>query len=157
MFALPDLKLGWIAMTPVARQAYAERLELLNDTLLGANALTQHMLPQLMSPHGMEFVKHQRHVIQTNIRAVLTILERVPHLRVRPPDAGYYLFIEVIGVTNEEALVLHLLNYGVLVHPGFFFGSTSGCHIVISCLVQTEHLMRGIERLINGLDAYPPQ
>lgn len=156
MLALPDLKLGWIALTPSARHTYAERLELLNDTLLGANALTQHMLPQLMT-HGIDFVAHQRHVIQTNIRAVLTILERVPRLRVRPPDAGYYLFIEVIGVTNEEALVIHLLNHGVLVHPGFFFGSTHGCHIVISCLVQTEHLMRGIERLINGLEAYPLQ
>lgn len=156
MFALPDLKLGWIAMTPAARQAYAERLELLNDTLLGANALTQHMLPHLMN-HGMEFVAHQRQVIQANINTVLAMLERVPRLRVRPPDAGYYLFIEVLKVANEEALVIHLLNHGVLVHPGFFFGSTSGCYIVISCLVQTEQLIRGIERLINGLDAYPAQ
>lgn len=156
MFALPDLKLGWIAMTPTARQVYAERLELLNDTLLGANALTQHMLPQLMN-HGMDFVAQQRQVIQDNIRMVLAILERVPRLRVRPPDAGYYLFIEVLDVLHEEALVIHLLNHGVLVHPGFFFGSTSGCYIVISCLVQAEQLLIGIERLISGLDVYPTQ
>ena len=156
MFALPDLKLGWIAMTPSAREAYAERLELLNDTLLGANALTQHMLPHIMQ-QGMDFVAHQRRAIQANITVALTMLERVPHLRVRPPDAGYYLFIEVLGVANEEALVIHLLNHGVLVHPGFFFGSTSGCYIVISCLVQTDQLIRGIERLRIGLDAYIPQ
>lgn len=156
MFALPDLKLGWVAMTPAAREVYAERFELLNDTLLGANALTQHMLPHIMT-HGMDFVAHQRQTIQANITMALTMLERVPQLRVRPPDAGYYLFIEVLGVSNEEALVIHLLNHGVLVHPGFFFGSTTGCHIVISCLVHTDQLIRGIERLRTGLDAYTPQ
>ncbi|MFN5059824.1 MAG: pyridoxal phosphate-dependent aminotransferase [Chloroflexota bacterium] len=156
MFALPDLKLGWITMTPTARHAYAERLELLNDTLLGANGLTQHMLPHIMT-HGMDFVAHQRQVIQANISAVLAILAHVPRIRVRPPDAGYYLFIEVLDAANEETLVIHLLDHGVLVHPGFFFGSTSGCYIVISCLVQTEQLIRGIERVIRGLDSYPIQ
>jgi aspartate/methionine/tyrosine aminotransferase len=156
MFALPDLKLGWIALTPTAREVYAERLEILNDTLLSANGLTQHMLPHIMA-HGMDFVAHQRQTIQANLTTAMTMLERVPRVRVRPPDAGYYLFIEVLGVTNEEELVIHLLNHGVLVHPGFFFGGTTGCYVVISCLVQTGQLIRGIERFIAGIDAYISQ
>lgn len=36
LFALPDLKLGWIALNTAAEVGYSERLELLNDTLLGA-------------------------------------------------------------------------------------------------------------------------
>lgn len=153
MFALPDLKLGWIALTPRARDTYAERLAILNDTLLGANALTQHMLPDIMS-HGMEFVAHQRQLIQSRITIALAMLASTNLVRTRPPDAGYYLFVEIIGITNEEDLVIHLLNHGVLVHPGFFFGGTMGCHIVISCLVHTETLIRGIERLIAGIHAY---
>lgn len=47
MFALPDLKLGWIAPSGGANRMYGERLEFLNDTFLGANALTQSMLPAL--------------------------------------------------------------------------------------------------------------
>lgn len=156
MFALPDLKLGWIALTPTARNVYAERLALLNDTLLGANSLTQHMLPAIMTD-GVEFVATQRQYIHHNLTTVLSMLERVPRFRVRPPDAGYYVMIEVLGITNEEDFVIHLLNHGVLVHPGFYFGSTTGCYIVISCLVQTTHLIEGINRLISGLDVYPIQ
>lgn len=156
MFALPDLKLGWITLTPSARHLYAERLALLNDTLLGANSLTQHMLPILIQ-RGMDFVAHQRHYIHQNLTIALTLLERIPRIRVRPPDAGYYLFVEVLDVTNQEDFIIHLLNHGVLVHPGFFFGSTTGCHIVISCLVQPDRLTQGIMRLIAGLDAYATQ
>src|SRR5262249_15064119 len=47
MFALPDLKLGWIALSGPAAARYGARLELLNDTFLSANALTQAMLPTL--------------------------------------------------------------------------------------------------------------
>ena len=156
MFALPDLKLGWMALTPSARDTYAERLDILNDTLLGANALTQHMLPALMQ-YGTDFVAHQRQYIHQNLTLALTVLGRETRLRVRPPDAGYYLFIEVIGITNEEDFVIHLLNHGVFVHPGFFFGSTTGCYIVISCLVQTDTLVRGLARLVEGVATYVPQ
>lgn len=155
MFALPDLKLGWIALTTSARDTYAERLAILNDTLLGANNLTQYMLPSLMH-HGMEFVANQRQYIHNNITLTLSILAQHTRIRVRPPDAGYYLFIEIIGLTNEEDFVIHLLQHGVLVHPGFFFGSTTGCHIVISCLVQPDVLSQGLSRLLHALDVYHP-
>ena len=39
LFALPDLKLGWVALSGRAGQQYGDRLELLNDTFLGANSL----------------------------------------------------------------------------------------------------------------------
>ncbi len=154
MFALPDLKLGWITMTARARETYAERLAVLNDTLLGANSLTQHMLPHIMR-HGMDFVATQQHHVRHNMNLALNLLAQSPVLRVRPPDAGYYLFVEVCAELSEEDLVVHLLNHGVLVHPGFFFGSSTGCYVVISCLVETTRLVEGIERMIRGLHAHP--
>jgi aspartate/methionine/tyrosine aminotransferase len=149
MFALPDLKLGWAVVNPPARQ-YADRLEVLNDTLLGANALTQCMLPTIMH-RGHEFVTQQRQVIQKNIATVMNMLADVDCVRVRAPDAGYYLFIEVLTTQDEEAVVLQLLDAGVFVHPGFFFGYDQGCFVVLSCLVAEPRLSYGVQRLIDGL------
>ena len=149
MFALPDLKLGWAVVNPPARQ-YADRLEVLNDTLLGANALTQFMLPTIMQ-RGHDFVMQQRQVIQKNIATIMNMLADLDCVRVRAPDAGYYLFIEVLTTQDEEAVVLQLLDAGVFVHPGFFFGYDQGCFVVLSCLVAEPRLSLGVQRLIAGL------
>lgn len=151
LFALPDLKLGWIALNAAARP-FADRLELLNDTFLGSNALTQHMLPTLFS-EGMGFVAQMGERVRHNIDLALARLATCPALRVQPPDGGYYLFPEVLGWDDEEELVLHCLRHGVLVHPGYFYGYERGAHIMLSCLTETEQLMQGLDRLIAALDS----
>lgn len=153
MFALPDLKLGWIAMTPRARHAYAEPLEVINDTLLGANGLVQTLLPVLMRD-GMEFVATQQAVVAAHIATVVAQLQSAG-LSVRIPDAGYYLCVELPAICDEEEVVLHALRHGVLVHPGYFFGTTLKSYLVISCLVAMPQLQQGVERLINSLQTYP--
>jgi aspartate/methionine/tyrosine aminotransferase len=153
MFALPDLKLGWIALSGLARECYGDRLELLNDTFLGANTLTQTMLPSLFAG-GAPFVETLRTHIRTGLDYALNRLASCPHLRIAAPDGGYYLFPEVLGWHgDEEDLIVALLDHGVLVHPGFFYGYEHGNHLMISCLTEPERLAAGLDRLINGLTA----
>ncbi|WP_029214681.1 pyridoxal phosphate-dependent aminotransferase [Kallotenue papyrolyticum] len=149
LFALPDLKLGWIALNAAARP-FADRLELLNDTFLGANALTQHMLPALFAAGG-DFVRAMRERVRCNLDLALERLSACPVLRVHAPDGGYYLFPEVLGCDDEEELVIHCLRHGVRVHPGFFFGYERGVHIMLSCLTRTEQLEAGLTRLLAAL------
>lgn len=153
MFALPDLKLGWIAMTPRARDQYAESLEVINDALLGANALAQTLLPVLVR-EGMQFVATQRGVVTANIDMVMAQL-RSAGISARIPDAGYYVCIELPVICDEEEVVLHLLRHGVLVHPGYFFGTTLKSYLVISCLVAMPQLQQGVARLIGALQTFP--
>src|SRR5262249_26245107 len=94
MFALPDMKLGWIALSGAASERYGARLELLNDTFLSANALTQFLLPALFTD-GWAFVEAMRARVHANIDLALGILARSKQLHVHPPDGGYYLFPEV--------------------------------------------------------------
>ncbi|MFL5803716.1 MAG: pyridoxal phosphate-dependent aminotransferase, partial [Roseiflexaceae bacterium] len=96
LFALPDLKLGWIALSGPAAARYGARLELLNDTFLGANALTQAMLPTLFEA-GMPFVAQMRERLRTSLDMALEMLARSGRLRARVPDGGYYLFPEILG------------------------------------------------------------
>jgi alanine-synthesizing transaminase len=152
LFALPDLKLGWIALSGPASEVYGARLELLNDTFLGANGLTQSLLPTLFA-EGAAFVAEMRARVRSNLDLALDQLARSGQLRVQPPDGGYYLFPEVWGWDDEEELVLHLLDQGVLVHPGYFYGYERGVHVVLSCLTEPAQLSEGLERLIGGLEA----
>jgi len=150
MFALPDLKLGWIALGGPASERYGPRLELLNDTFLGANSLTQSMLPDLFSG-GWPFVEAMRARVRANLDLALKLLARTTRLRAHPPDGGYYLFLAAPGWDDEEELVLRLLDHGVLVHPGYFYGYERGAHLMISCLTEPAQLAEGIERLIAGV------
>jgi aspartate/methionine/tyrosine aminotransferase len=153
MFALPDLKLGWIALSGGAAELFGERLALLNDTFLGANMLTQTMLPRLFSA-SLPFLTMMRSHIRANLDMALARLEHCPNIQVRPPDGGYYLFPSVHGWDDEEELVLHLLRNGVLVHPGYFYGYEAGVHIMISCLTEQSQLREGLSRLTAALDSY---
>lgn len=154
MFALPDLKLGWIALNRPAAKQYAERLELINDTFLGANTLTQTMLPALFE-QGMGFVDAMRSRTRTSLDQTIDTLSRCARLRIHPPDGGYYLFPRVLNCGDEEELVLELLESGVLTHPGYYYGCESGRdrvgHLMISCLTEPKRLSIGIERLVAGL------
>jgi alanine-synthesizing transaminase len=156
MFALPDMKLGWIALSGPVLGEYAARLELLNDTFLGANTLTQTMLPALFE-HGMGFVGQMRERIRSSLDMALEILARSQRLRAQPPAGGYYLFPEVIGIEDEEALVLALLEAGVLAHPGYFYGygakGARNAHLMVSCLTEPSILRQGLEQLVQVVDA----
>lgn len=150
MFALPDLKLGWIAMSQAASEQFAARFEILNDAYLGANSLAQFMLPALFG-QGMGFVEQMTRRIRESLDLALNILAKCPRIRVQPPDGGYYLFPNVLNWADEEALVLHLLDHGVLVHPGFFYGCEDGAHIMISCLTEPSKLAEGLQQLVTAL------
>ena len=149
LFALPDLKLGWIALNQPARQ-FAARLELLNDTLLSANALSQYLLPTLFA-QGEPFVQAMVERVRTNLTLALQRFADHPRIRARLPAGGYYLFPAIDGWEDEEALVLFLLNHGVFVHPGYFYGDVPGCHLMLSALCEPERFALGVERLCAAL------
>ncbi|KAB8143268.1 pyridoxal phosphate-dependent aminotransferase [Chloroflexia bacterium SDU3-3] len=150
MFALPDLKLGWIGLNEPASAAFGDRLELLNDTFLSSNSLTQAMLPDMFS-QGWPFVTQMVAQVRSNLDRAIEILSANPRIHVHQPDGGYYLFPSVEGWDDEEELVIHLLNHGVLVHPGYFYGYEQGTHIMLSCLTERSQLEIGVQRLVEAL------
>ncbi len=149
LFALPDMKLGWIALNEPAQSVYGERLELLNDTFLGASGLIQTMLPDVFA-QGMDFVASMVGHVRGNIDFALA--ESCASFAMRAPDGGYYLFPSIGGWDDEDALVLHLLNQGILVHPGYFYGDVPGTHIMLSALTEPATFARGYARLCAALE-----
>jgi alanine-synthesizing transaminase len=150
MFALPDFKLGWIAMNAIAADFYSPFLELLNDTLLGANVLTQHMLTDIFS-FGEEFSRKIRERVQRNAELALSLFQTCSSITAEMPNGAYTLFPRIHWAKGDEDFVLHLLSQGVFVHPGFFYGYDSGCRIAISCLTEPKSFRLGLERIIRAL------
>jgi alanine-synthesizing transaminase len=149
LFALPDLKLGWIALSGPAR-TFAPRLELLNDTFLSANSLSQHLLPMLFA-EGMPFVTSMVMRVRANFDLALRQFAEHPHLHLSPPDGGYYLFPAVSGWDDEEALARFLLARGLLVHPGYYYGDVPGVHLMLSALTAPATFATGMARLAAAL------
>jgi len=151
MFGLPDLKLGWIALSGPDVRNYKKRLELLNDTYLGANYLVQSMLPAIFA-EGIDFVEQMRRRFRSGIDIALELLSENQAVKVCRPDGGYYLFPEIKTWKDEEELVMHLLkNQAVLVHPGYFYDCEQGTHIMISCLTEKRKLIEGLKRIIAAI------
>lgn len=148
MFGLPDLKLGWIAVSGKDIQDYEKRLELLNDTYLGANYLVQSMLPAIFE-EGACFAVQMLTRVRAAVDRALPLLSKNRRIKVSRPDGGYYLFPKIETGEDEEELVLRLLkNCGVLVHPGYFYDCEEGARIMISCLTEIEKLSEGLKRIV---------
>ncbi len=145
MFALPDLKLGWIALNEPAYQLFGARLAILNDTLLGASGAIQYALPVVLQ-EGRSFSEWMQKKICASLGDAVNILKESPGIQVRLPDGGTFLFPR-IEHPDEEELVLKLLERGVYVHPGYFYGAEEGAHIMISCITQRETLLEGVRRI----------
>lgn len=154
MFALPDMKLGWAALNAPAYDTFGERLELLNDTFLGANGLSQHLLPTLFTA-GQPFVDDMVTRVGANLSYAIERFSATALIQAQPPDGGYYLFPRIYGERDEEALVLRLLDAGLNVHPGYFYGYERGAHLMISALTEPEVFREGIDRLVSHLDQRP--
>jgi aspartate/methionine/tyrosine aminotransferase len=151
MFALPDMKLGWAALNNPAQSIFGERLELLNDTFLGANGLSQHMLPVLFE-QGRPFIRAMVSRMAGNLDFALARFQASARVHAQPPDGGYYLFPAIDIPLDEETLVLRLLEAGINVHPGYFYGCEQGVHLMLSALVEPPIFRAGVERLLASLD-----
>jgi len=148
MFGLPDLKLGWIAVSGKDIKDYEKRLELLNDTYLGANYLVQSMLPAIFD-EGAGFAVQMLTRVRAGIECALLLLSENRRIKASRPDGGYYLFPKIETGEDEEDLVLRLLkDCGVLVHPGYYYDCDEGTHIMISCLTETGKLSEGLKRIV---------
>lgn len=150
MFALPDLKLGWIALNKSAFTHYGERLEFLNDTFLGASTLIQSMLPRIFS-ESSSFRAQLQERIRSNITICCKKLNSLPNVQCPVPEAGAFVFPQFDINLDEEEFAVRLIERGVFAHPGYFYGSEHGVRLMISCIITPENLRKGLEIIADAL------
>ena len=150
---LPQVKLGWIAAGgPQALVADAlERLELICDTYLAVSTPVQLAAAELLQ-RGAAVRSQISTRSVANYRTLQQAVAGVPACRALPADGGWYAVLQVPSLESEEALVLRLLDEGVLTHPGYFFDFPRESFLVVSLLPPEPAFADGIARVLRHFD-----
>ncbi|HOW26939.1 MAG TPA: pyridoxal phosphate-dependent aminotransferase [Elusimicrobiota bacterium] len=151
MFALPGMKIGWMAVTgkeSLVTEA-VQSLSTLIDAFLPVNEISQFAVPDIFR-EGAAFLSKYRMEISSRAEMAIRALSKVPRLTLSPPEGGFYLTLKVNDlIVDEEQLALSLLRQeGLLVHPGYFY-DMAPAHLVISYVLSPDVLQSALKKLVK--------
>lgn len=151
MFALPALKLGWIAATGNEHKVKEaiDGLETISDTFLSTHTPIQMALPEIFL-EGRDFLQSYQEEVRRRRDLAIGLLQNCSELSFALPQGGFYLMARVLNPStlSEEEWVLKLMEEkGIFVHPGYFFDYEDGIHFVISFLTTPQKLERGVKAI----------
>ena len=147
---LPQMKAAWIVATGPEANAALERLEVIADTFLSMNAPVECALPAWLE--GRAAIQGQ---IRERVRANLAELDRqlggLPAVRRLEVEGGWYAVLRIPALKPDEQTVLELLERGVWVHPGYFFGMAESGWLVVSLLGPEREFGTGVTIFVDYL------
>jgi alanine-synthesizing transaminase len=145
---LPQMKAAWIVAAGQEACTALERLEVIADTFLSMNAPVQHALPAWLE--GREAIQRQiRERVAANLAELDRQLARLPEVSRLEVEGGWYAVLRIPALGPDEQTVLALLDRGVWVHPGYFFGMADAGRLVVSLLAAEEEFSRGVAGLVE--------
>jgi aspartate/methionine/tyrosine aminotransferase len=148
--ALPQLKLGWIAMRGPGAASNLEALAFLADQYLTVASPVQAAAPALL--RLAEGIRAQvRARLLGNLAALDAALTDHPRLSRLPVEGGWSVLLRRPAVDGDETCALRLLEaQSVLVHPGSFFDLHGDGHLVLSLLTPEAAFRKGLGPLLAG-------
>ena len=155
---LPQMKAAWIVATgPSGGKARDEaadealgRLEVIADTFLSMNAPVQLAMPAWLK--GREAIQEQIcQRVAANLAVLDQAVETVEAVQRLEVEGGWYAVLRIPAIAPDEQTVLALLDRGVWVHPGYFFGMPESGWLVVSLLAPEAEFSNGVATLINYL------
>jgi len=151
---LPQMKAAWIATTGPNRAEALDRLEIIADTFLSMNAPIQSALPVWLEGRGMvrDQIRTRTHTNLAELDRQLASLPTVERLRA---DGGWYAILRIPALEPDEQTVRSLLDRGLWVQPGYFFGLRNSGWLVLSLLTPVVEFATGIEVLVDSFRTNP--
>jgi alanine-synthesizing transaminase len=150
---LPQMKVAWIVATGPDRVPALDRLEVIADTFLSINAPVQSALPAwLMGRTAMQ--KQIENRVRTNLAQLDRQLAWLPVIRRLEREGGWYAVLRIPALEPDEQTALKLLECGVWVHPGYFFGMADSGWLVLSLLGPVQEFNTGVTALVDYLGTY---
>jgi aspartate/methionine/tyrosine aminotransferase len=152
---LPQMKAAWIVATGSERTAALDRLEVVADTFLSMNAPIQWALPAWLA--GRRDLQQQILArVTTNLSELDRQLAADPLVRRLELEGGWYAVLRVAALQPDETTVGELLDRGVWVQPGYFFGMPPSGWLVLSLLTPEPDFRTGVTTLLNYLAKNQP-
>ncbi|GLH71878.1 aminotransferase [Geothrix limicola] len=149
--ALPQLKLGWIAVRGPGAAEHMEGLAFLADQYLSVSAPVQAAAPRLLelAPAIRDQIRQR---LRANLAALDAALSAHPHLSRLPVEGGWSVLLRRPAVDGDDACALRLLEHAsVLAHPGSFFDLPGDGHLVLSLLGPESTFREGLARGLSLL------
>ncbi len=145
---LPQMKAAWIVAAGREACSALDRLEVIADTFLSMNAPVQSALPIWLA--GRESIQRQiRQRVTANLAELDRGLVRLPEVDRLEVEGGWYAVLRIPALGPDEQTVLALLERGVWVHPGYFFGMAASGWLVVSLLGAEDEFSFGVGRLVE--------
>ncbi len=145
---LPQMKAAWIVVTgpEEARLHSLARLEVIADTFLSMNAPVQCALPEWLEGRGA--IQGQiRDRVAANLAELDRGLARLAGVQRLAVEGGWYAVLRIPALGPDEQTALALLERGVWVHPGYFFGMPESGWLVVSLLGPEAEFSTGMDAL----------
>ncbi|MGA3262527.1 MAG: pyridoxal phosphate-dependent aminotransferase [Terracidiphilus sp.] len=151
---LPQMKAAWIVATGPAQAQALERLEVIADTFLSMNAPVECALPRWLQ--GRAAIQAQiRERLAANLAELDRQLGKLPAVQRLKVEGGWYATLRIPALKPDEQTVLALLERGVWVHPGYFFGMAESGWLVVSLLGPEEEFSTGVSGLVDYFETNP--
>lgn len=158
MAGLPQLKLGWIAVSGEEehkKEALA-RLEILADTFLSVNTPVQVGLTEIMR-HGVGVREGIARRIRENYKTLKSVISHQSPCTLLQTEGGWSAILRVPNTRTDEEWALFLLREcGVLVQPGYFFDFHGSAYLVVSLLAEPESFRGGVKRMLTAIESSTP-
>lgn len=152
---LPQMKAAWIVATgPDATDAMA-RLEVIADTFLSMNAPIQGAIPSWLAGRG----QIQQQIVERVTSNLVELDEQLSSLDIArrlEVEGGWYAVLRIPALQPDESTVLELLDRGVWVHPGYFFGMEESGWLVVSLLATVEEFRTGVQAIVYYFRTHQP-
>ena len=143
MFALPGMKIGWMAASgdeALVKKSMAA-LDLISDTFLPVNEIAQFAAPEIFL-RGQAFLKDYKNWISKCRTAAVEALKGIAFV---PPQGGFYITVP-IRENEEEAAASLLENGSILVHPGYFYDIRPD-HLVMTFIDDPERVAGRFQKI----------
>lgn len=151
MLALPQLKLGWIINLSgnKRKKPYQNILEMISDSYLTVNTPVQNAFPLLLQT-GSEIKSQIIKRITSNYNFVRNHLANDSLNSVLNVEGGWYAIIKNYSQTDDEKRILFFLeNYGVNMHPGYFYNFDSDGYLILSLIVKKSVFEKGVKKVFR--------
>jgi aspartate/methionine/tyrosine aminotransferase len=145
---LPQMKAAWIVATGPRAAAAMERLEVIADSFLSMNAPVQRAMSAWID--GRKEIQRQiRARVAANLAELDQQLRLAGTVRRLEVEGGWYAVLRIPAFQPDERTVLELLERGVWVHPGYFFGMAEAGWLVVSMLGPVVEFKTGVDRIVD--------
>jgi aspartate/methionine/tyrosine aminotransferase len=149
---LPQMKVAWIAAAGPEAEPAMERLEVIADTFLSMNAPVQRaMATWLIGRHAIHGQIRER--VSANLGELDRQLGGQKTAQRLKVEGGWYAILRIAALRPDELTVRELLDRGVWIHPGYFFGMPESGWLVLSLLEREAEFAKGVAGIVDCLQS----